>query len=288
LLPSFQDDSDTARQSQFPDDLPDDTENYSAQSSRDVTPVKSAHGSAEKNEHPSKNNGIGTKKSLTEIMSPIEVSDSESEKGQRSKIKVGISSSPIFEKHSKWRGSNAPQGRVLNKEEKNLITVMTQAFRRDVRDDIEEDIKKLDDVAIFAEHVARQLRDITDKKQRLMLQNQIQSTIFNFQMHVWQEKDPKNPALPTYNYQEPYVERPQASCSVATVACNEQVENVEKEISPTKPSPRKRSYAVLQNANISSLSDPKPTKMNLRPKAGSVITGTMRKAADVEVPFHNL
>ena len=86
-----------------------------------------------------------------------------------------------------------PKGKKhLTQSEEKLMKVMTAAFQRDLNDlnKITEspEKKELDDVAVFTEHIGRQLRQITDKKKRLFVQHEIQNTIFNYQVCFWEEE----------------------------------------------------------------------------------------------------
>jgi hypothetical protein len=83
----------------------------------------------------------------------------------------------------------------LPQKQSDLVEVMTKAFEKDLHDENTPEIKRLDDIAIFTEHIGRQLRAVKDKQKCLILQNCIQSALFKCQMSFWQQTTPANPVI---------------------------------------------------------------------------------------------
>jgi hypothetical protein len=67
-------------------------------------------------------------------------------------------------------------------QDQKLVSMMTRAFERNLQDDDKHDLTKLDDVAIYIEHIGRQLRSIKNLTQRRIMQNCIDNAIFKCEM----------------------------------------------------------------------------------------------------------
>jgi hypothetical protein len=70
--------------------------------------------------------------------------------------------------------------RIIKPGEAELMNIMKKAFEKDLEE--KDTVDKMDDIDIFLLHIGRQLKAIPDKKQQLLVQNQLQQVLFNYQL----------------------------------------------------------------------------------------------------------
>lgn len=130
---------------------------------------------------------MDNKRVYHEAFTPIELSGSESDVDPREPGQVGRQTQQMS-------SLTFPRKRNISpRSDKTLMKVMTKAFQKDIEDEVKSDLKELDDVSIFTEHIGRQLRSLKNKEHFLIMQNSIQSAMFKCQMAFCKQGDVNNP-----------------------------------------------------------------------------------------------
>jgi hypothetical protein len=199
--------------------------------------------------------------------------------------------SPIFGKKRPQDSMfvSKPTPKRKCKQEDTLMHVMQKVYERELQEYDNKDLKERDEVAVFAEYVDRQLRDITDRKMRMTLQNKIQNLIFNFKINA--ENVQENVNLDNswhFGYNNPVAQNTyqtnmgtQPGTSTSTVK-NTPTESVAGGSGQSKTGHETgvKKYTQLQNAE----SYVPRTSRRLRQK----ISNTAITSSVLEIPFDNL
>lgn len=177
--------------------------------------------------------------------------------------------------------------RCKNTDTDSLMQVLTQVCQQELDDTEKKEMERMDEVAIFCEYVGRQLRDIPGKKQRQMLQNQIQTVIFNAQMgysmepkQMTQSKQGPSSSFAAFGNQYP-VQTP--------VSMSDEGHTKDCEVTP---SPKKIHVSPGSKKTFHSLQPAKMVNtrsyMRLKHRSLNISSITGEKDAAFEVPYKNL
>jgi hypothetical protein len=119
------------------------------------------------------------RRSFSDAFDPIQVSDTDSQ-GSVHEVASTSASAP-----------KPPRERTTTKSFKEMafMDAMTKALSKDSGENDKPNVTKLDDISIFTEHVGRQLRALPDRKKVIIMQNAINSAIFDTQMSFCNQTD---------------------------------------------------------------------------------------------------
>lgn len=166
----------------FPADLPSEDSSQSKPIALSVgkTATRSDQAGCSGTVHrgPSPSPSSATRRTFKDAFKPIEVTDSESEgelpkPSQHAGVKVVKSSSAVKRKQT------------LRSKEETLVDVISQAFERDMSQPPQLPPQQVDDIAVFTEHIARQLRAVKDPQKCAIMQNSIENALFKCRMEFW-------------------------------------------------------------------------------------------------------
>lgn len=169
-------------------------------------------------------------------------------------------------------------------EQDSLLNIMSQIYKKELES--QEVVDKGDAVVAFGEYVVHQLRDITDKRERQLVQNEIQNVIFNHQMgyHKITQQPSYSPQGSSFNfvpsYQSSPLMRPQEIpfYEDSAIGTEKKSDKGKVHVSPGT----KKTYAAMEKAKVVN------TRSKKKQKDTSISSITKSKEALFEIPFKKL